>query len=57
MSVPFVLYVRVPVVKGSVEGRKGWAGEEVERCDEKGCEERSRIACVMVGWKRPPCGE
>lgn len=21
---------------------------------EKGCEERRRIACVIVGWKRPP---
>lgn len=26
-------------------------GEEVE---EKGWEERRRIACVIVGWKRPP---
>jgi hypothetical protein len=21
---------------------------------ENGCEERRRIACVVVGWKRPP---
>jgi hypothetical protein len=25
--------------------------------EENGCADRRRIACVMVGWKRPPYGE
>jgi len=46
-------------VKGSIiSGEEG----EVETfgvgsgwlVEEKGCEERRRIACEMVGWKSPP---
>lgn len=56
MSVPFVEYVRVPDVKGSVRSGEfkfidgetcavlGFASEE-----ENGCDESRRMACVMVG--------
>jgi hypothetical protein len=54
----------VPVVKGSVRsGDLGLReGEEWEVLGlgseaENGWAERRRIAWVMVGWKRPPCGE
>lgn len=61
VSEPFVEYVRVPDVKGSVtSGDFGFKdGEEWEVFgfgseDEYGCAERRRIACVMVGWNKPP---
>lgn len=49
-SVPFVEYVMARPLKGSLI-----AGEaSVFRVFENGCEERSRMAWVRVGWKRPP---
>ena len=59
MSSPVVEYVRAFEVKGSkISGDLG----DMETSGlirlggvaEKGCEERRRIACVVVGWKRPP---
>jgi len=63
VSVPLVLYVSVPDVKGSAMSglrgsREGFVAEvEVGDFWEKGWDDRSRIAWVIVGWKRPPCIE
>jgi hypothetical protein len=51
----------VPEVNGSVmsgdlgfsEGEE-WAVLGLGSEEENGCADRRRIACVMVGWKRPP---
>lgn len=59
---PFVLKVSAPDVKGSeMSGLLGWK-EAFDACSsgrpcEKGWDDRRRIAWVIVGWKRPPCGE
>ena len=39
-----------------LESTRGSGEEGLEEAFERGCkgEERSRIASVMVGWKRPP---
>lgn len=50
-------YVNAPAANGSDISIKGSSEEEeldVFAEASKGWEERSRIACVMVGWKRPP---
>ncbi len=62
MSRPLVEYVDVPVENGSVDSivwRRIEFGVVCRLFEglEKGWEERRRIACFMVGWKRPPWGE
>jgi hypothetical protein len=61
-SVPVVVYVKALDEKGSIISgdlrdidTRGVSAECGVR--EKGCEERRRIAWVIVGWKRPPWAE
>jgi len=62
VSVPFVLKVSAPEVKGSeISGLLGLK-ETFDTGDsgisfEKGWEDRRRIAWAIVGWKGPPCCE
>jgi hypothetical protein len=60
VSCPFVENVRCPPLNGST--RSGLLSDDAGvlgavRSSKNGPRERSRIACVMVGWKRPPNGE
>lgn len=57
VSMPFVEKVRWPLLKGSM--RSGLFREVVgfsggSLAAKKGPRDRRRIACAMVGWKRPP---
>lgn len=57
VSSPLVENVRCPPLKGSM--RSGLFGDVVgfvggSFSSRKGPRDRRRIACVMVGWKRPP---
>ena len=56
---PVVVYVKALEEKGSMMSGEESNAETEGRCfsDEmvlNGCEERSRIAWVIVDWKRPP---
>ena len=54
----------MPEVKGSVilgdlglSDGEDWLVLGFNSDEENGCADRRRIACVMVGWKRPPYSE
>jgi hypothetical protein len=60
VSSPFVENVRCPPLKGSM--RSGLLGDVIgflggSFSSKNGPRESKRIACVMVGWKRPPNDE
>jgi hypothetical protein len=60
VSIPFVENVRCPPLNGSMRSGllsdvAGLSGGPFS--SKNGPRERSRMACVIVGWKRPPNGE
>lgn len=49
--------MRAAEVKGSEMSVAADSSRWMAGGAEKGARERRRMACVMVGWKSPPCGE